>query len=338
MHDAPSHSSDSATWAARWRPTWSTAGHTVHRLRPRAGRARARARSTASTSSRIAAERGRRRRRRHHHAAQRHARARRLPTADCSPAAHARARCSSTARRSTSPMRRRRPRARRRGRAPRRRRPGLRRRRRRRGRHARPSWSAAPTRTSPTAQPLLEVMGGRVVHCGGAGRRPGRQDLQQHDPRHLDDRGQRGVRARREARLSNQALFDVASNASGQCWALTTNCPVPGPVPTSPANRDYQPGFAGALMAKDLGLAPNALRSDRVDAELGPLGRARSTGDSPTGGGAGSDFSGIINDDPRPLADAERSSDDRLRDRSCVEQPRPRRPRSRSTGPRRSTR
>ena len=60
--------------------------------------------------------------------------------------------------------------------------------------------------------------------------------------------------------LTHQALFDVASAASGQCWALTTNCPVPGPVPTSPANRDYQPGFAGALMAKDLGLAPNAIR------------------------------------------------------------------------------
>ena len=61
--------------------------------------------------------------------------------------------------------------------------------------------------------------------------------------------------------LTHQALFDVASAASGQCWALTTNCPVPGPVPTSPANRDYQPGFAGALMAKDLRLALNALES-----------------------------------------------------------------------------
>ena len=67
--------------------------------------------------------------------------------------------------------------------------------------------------------------------------------------------------------LTNQALFDVASNASGQCWALTTNCPVPGPVPTSPANRDYQPGFAGALMAKDLGLAAQAIDLTGVDAE-----------------------------------------------------------------------
>jgi 3-hydroxyisobutyrate dehydrogenase len=51
--------------------------------------------------------------------------------------------------------------------------------------------------------------------------------------------------------LSHQALFDVASTSSGQCWSLTTYCPVPGPVPTSPANRDYKPGFAAALMLKD---------------------------------------------------------------------------------------
>ncbi|MGV7778831.1 NAD-binding protein, partial [Mycobacterium kansasii] len=69
--------------------------------------------------------------------------------------------------------------------------------------------------------------------------------------------------------LSHQALFDVAANASGQCWALTSNCPVPGPVPTSPANRDYAPGFAVALMAKDLGLAANAVRANGVDAQLG---------------------------------------------------------------------
>jgi 3-hydroxyisobutyrate dehydrogenase len=93
--------------------------------------------------------------------------------------------------------------------------------------------------------------------------------------------------------LSNQALYDVASAASGQCWALTTNCPVPGPVPTSPANRDYQPGFAGALMAKDLGLALNALEQTGTAAELGPLAAQiyRRFADE---GGAARDFSGII--------------------------------------------
>ena len=52
--------------------------------------------------------------------------------------------------------------------------------------------------------------------------------------------------------LSAESLFDVASTASGQCWSLTTYCPVPGPVPTSPANNDYRPGFAAALMLKDM--------------------------------------------------------------------------------------
>src|SRR5207248_2430192 len=50
--------------------------------------------------------------------------------------------------------------------------------------------------------------------------------------------------------LSRQALFDVASTSSGQSWSLTSYCPVPGPVPASPANNDYHPGFAAALMLK----------------------------------------------------------------------------------------
>lgn len=93
--------------------------------------------------------------------------------------------------------------------------------------------------------------------------------------------------------LTNQALFDVASNASGQCWALTSNCPVPGPVPTTPANNDYQPGFAAALMDKDLGLAANALRANGVDAELG-LRAAEIYHRFNESGGGGLDFSAII--------------------------------------------
>ena len=55
--------------------------------------------------------------------------------------------------------------------------------------------------------------------------------------------------------LDAQKLFDIASTSSGQCWSLTSYCPVPGPVPTSPANRGYAPGFAAAMMLKDLKLA-----------------------------------------------------------------------------------
>ena len=69
--------------------------------------------------------------------------------------------------------------------------------------------------------------------------------------------------------LSHQALFDVASTSSGQCWSLTTYCPVPGPVPASPANNDYKPGFASALMLKDLKLAQEAAQAAGAATPLG---------------------------------------------------------------------
>jgi 3-hydroxyisobutyrate dehydrogenase len=144
-------------------------------------------------------------------------------------------------------------------------------------------------------RPMLEVMGKRVVHCGahGAGQAAkvcnnmilGVSMIAVSEAFVLGEK----------LGLTHQALYDVASAASGQCWALTTNCPVPGPVPTSPANRDYQPGFAGALMAKDLRLALNALQSTGVAARLGPL--ASEIYDTfAAEGGAGRDFSGIITD------------------------------------------
>ena len=144
------------------------------------------------------------------------------------------------------------------------------------------------------AEPILSVMGGRIVHCGdsGAGQAAkicnnlilGISMIAVSEAFVLGEK----------LGLSNQALFDVASTASGQCWALTTNCPVRGPVPASPANHDYQPGFSGALMAKDLGLALGALEASGTAAELGPLAASiyRRFADE---GGAGLDFSAIIN-------------------------------------------
>lgn len=93
--------------------------------------------------------------------------------------------------------------------------------------------------------------------------------------------------------LSAQTLFDVASTSSGQCWSLTSYCPVPGPVPTSPANRDYRPGFSASMMLKDLRLAESA--ASRIDA-ASPLGAdaARLYSAFVELGNAGTDFSGII--------------------------------------------
>jgi 3-hydroxyisobutyrate dehydrogenase len=69
--------------------------------------------------------------------------------------------------------------------------------------------------------------------------------------------------------LSAQSLFDVVTGATGNCWAVHTNCPVAGPVPTSPANNGFKPGFATALMNKDLGLAMDAVASTGSTAPLG---------------------------------------------------------------------
>jgi len=143
------------------------------------------------------------------------------------------------------------------------------------------------------AQPILEIMGGRVVHCGGPGAGQAAKICNNMILGVSMIAVSEAFVLGEKLGLTNQALFDVASAASGQCWALTTNCPVPGPVPTSPANRDYQPGFAGALMAKDLGLALNALRATGTAAELGPLA-AQIYQRFADEGGAGRDFSGII--------------------------------------------
>lgn len=144
-------------------------------------------------------------------------------------------------------------------------------------------------------KPMLEVMGKRVVHCGGHGAGQAAKICNNMILGVSMIAVSEAFVLGEKLGLTHQALFDVASAASGQCWALTTNCPVPGPVPTSPANRDYQPGFAGALMAKDLKLALNALESTGVAARLGPL--ASEIYDTfAAEGGAGRDFSGIITD------------------------------------------
>jgi 3-hydroxyisobutyrate dehydrogenase len=146
-----------------------------------------------------------------------------------------------------------------------------------------------------TAQPILEAMGKRLVHCGTPGAGQAAKVCNNMILAVSMIAVSEGFVLGEQLGLSHQALFDVAANATGQCWALTTNCPVPGPVATSPANRDYQPGFASALMAKDLGLAAHALQSTGVDARLGAMAEEiyRHFAE---GEGSQQDFSAIINE------------------------------------------
>ncbi|WP_329440707.1 3-hydroxyisobutyrate dehydrogenase [Streptomyces sp. NBC_01426] len=143
------------------------------------------------------------------------------------------------------------------------------------------------------AAPLLDLMGGKIVHCGGPGAGQAAKICNNMILGISMIAVSEAFVLGESLGLSHQALYDVASTASGQCWALTTNCPVPGPVPASPANRDYRPGFAAPLMAKDLGLAANALRAGGIDAGLG--GRAAEMYAAfAEGDGATQDFSGIV--------------------------------------------
>jgi 3-hydroxyisobutyrate dehydrogenase len=93
--------------------------------------------------------------------------------------------------------------------------------------------------------------------------------------------------------LDAQKLFDVASTASGQCWSLTNYCPVPGPVPASPANRDYQPGFTATMMLKDLMLAQQAANAAGASTPLGAEAAQLFSMFVNSGNGA-KDFSGIV--------------------------------------------
>ena len=93
--------------------------------------------------------------------------------------------------------------------------------------------------------------------------------------------------------LDAQKLFDIAAKSSGPCWSLTSYCPVPGPVPASPANRDYRPGFAASLMLKDLTLAQEAARASGAVTPLGAEAAQLYALFAAQGHG-GTDFSGII--------------------------------------------
>jgi 3-hydroxyisobutyrate dehydrogenase len=143
------------------------------------------------------------------------------------------------------------------------------------------------------AKPILECMGKRVVHCGEAGAGQAAK---------ICNNMMLGISMigvceafvlAEKLGLSHQALFDVASSSSGQCWSLTSYCPVPGPVPNAPSNNGYKAGFASALMLKDLKLAQEAAATSGATTPLGAAA-AQVYGLHNAWGEGGTDFSGII--------------------------------------------
>jgi 3-hydroxyisobutyrate dehydrogenase len=143
------------------------------------------------------------------------------------------------------------------------------------------------------AKPILEKMGKKIVHCGGAGAGQGVKICNNMILAISMIGVSEGFSLAEKLGLSHQAVFDVVSTSSGQCWALTSYCPVPGPVPTSPANNDYKPGFATALMLKDLTLAQEAAKASGAATPLGEQAQDMYKTFDAMGHG-GMDFSGII--------------------------------------------
>ena len=150
-----------------------------------------------------------------------------------------------------------------------------------------------PANAFARAEPILQAMGKTIVHAGGSGNGQAAKICNNMILGVSMIVVSEAFVLAEKLGLDAQKLFDIASKSSGQCWAMTNYCPAPGLVPTSPANRDYQAGFTGAMMLKDMKLAQEAARASGATTPLGAGGAAvyeRFVQE----GGAGIDFSGII--------------------------------------------
>jgi 3-hydroxyisobutyrate dehydrogenase len=143
------------------------------------------------------------------------------------------------------------------------------------------------------AQSILEKMGKTIVHAGGSGTGQAAKICNNMILGISMIAVSEAFVLAEKLGLDHQKLFDISSKSSGQCWSMTSYCPVPGPVPASPANRDYQAGFTAAMMLKDLKLSQEAAKASGVKTQLG-TGAERIYSAYVASGEAGRDFSGII--------------------------------------------
>jgi 3-hydroxyisobutyrate dehydrogenase len=143
------------------------------------------------------------------------------------------------------------------------------------------------------AKPILERMGKNIFHAGGAGNGQAAKICNNMLLAISMIGTCEAFVLAEKLGLDHETLFKISSTASGQCWSLTSYCPVPGPVPASPANRNYQAGFTAAMMLKDLKLAQAAAQASGAATPLGAQATALYSLFESAGAG-GRDFSGII--------------------------------------------
>ena len=143
------------------------------------------------------------------------------------------------------------------------------------------------------AESILQKMGKTIVHAGGAGNGQAAKICNNMILGVSMIAVSEAFVLAEKLGLDHQKLFDISSKSSGQCWSMTSYCPVPGPVPTSPANRDYAAGFTAAMMLKDLKLAQDAAKAAGANTQLG-ADAARIYSSYVESGEGPRDFSGII--------------------------------------------
>jgi 3-hydroxyisobutyrate dehydrogenase len=143
------------------------------------------------------------------------------------------------------------------------------------------------------ALPVLEKMGKTIVHAGDAGNGQAAKICNNMILGVSMIVVSEAFLLAEKLGLDARKLFDISSKSSGQCWSMTSYCPVPGLVPSSPANREYKAGFTAAMMLKDLKLAQAAARATRAATPLG-AGAAAVYQQLVESGDGSLDFSGII--------------------------------------------
>jgi 3-hydroxyisobutyrate dehydrogenase len=145
-----------------------------------------------------------------------------------------------------------------------------------------------------TARPLLDAMGGKVVHCGAAGAGQAAKICNNMILGVTMIATCEAFALADKLGLSRQAMFDVVSTSSGYSWSMNAYCPAPGIGPRSPADDGYRPGFAAELMLKDLGLSQQAAEAADADTPMGALARDLYARLVEEEGGAGRDFSAML--------------------------------------------
>ncbi|UWR74659.1 3-hydroxyisobutyrate dehydrogenase [Phaeobacter inhibens] len=144
------------------------------------------------------------------------------------------------------------------------------------------------------AKPLFDIMGQKAVHCGDAGAGQAAKICNNMILGITMIGTCEAFALADKLGLDRQKMFDVVSTSSGYSWSMNAYCPAPGVGPQSPADNDYQPGFAAELMLKDLRLAQQAAHSADADTPMGALAQALYSMFVEEEGGAGKDFSAML--------------------------------------------